>query len=85
MTMGNWNPKSDDFTPLGYGLGSIFRFVGLLMGKKFYMLGLWAWVVPIVQNPINPLPLEVLNLFVMLFSLVLYTINYELVAHSIVM
>jgi hypothetical protein len=55
------------------------------MGKKFYMLGLWAWVVPIVQNPINPLPLEVLNLFVILFSLVLYTINYELVAHSIVM
>ena len=55
------------------------------MGKKFYMLGLWAWVVPIVPNPINPLPLEVLNLFVILFSLVLYTINYELVAHCIVM
>ena len=74
-----------NFTPLGYGFGSIFRYVCLLMGKKFYMLGLWAWVVPIVPNPINPLPLEVLNLFVILFSLVLYTINYELVAHSIVM
>ena len=55
------------------------------MGKKFYMLGLWAWVVPIVQKSVNPLPLEVLNLFVILFPLVLYTINYELVAHSIVM
>ena len=23
------------------------------MGKKFYMLGLWARIVPIVQKPIN--------------------------------
>ena len=44
-----------------------------------------AWIVPIVQKFINPLLLEVLNLFVILFPLVLYTINYELVAHSIVM
>ena len=44
-----------------------------------------AWIVPIVQKFINPLPLEVLNLFVILFPLVLYTINYEVVAHSIIM
>ena len=55
------------------------------MGKKFYKLSLWAWIVPIVQKPVNPLPLEVLNLLVIIFPLVLYTINYELVAHSIVM
>ena len=44
-----------------------------------------AWIVPIVQKFINPLPLEVLNLFVILFPVVLYTINYELVVYSIVM
>ena len=24
------------------------------MGKKFYMLGLWTRIVPIVQKPVNP-------------------------------
>ena len=32
------------FAPLGYGFGSTFRPVGLLMGTKSYPLGLWARV-----------------------------------------
>jgi len=40
---GNGYPKPDGFfTPLGYGFGSTFRPVDLLMGTKFYPLGLWA-------------------------------------------
>ena len=32
------------FTPLKYGFGSTFRPVDLLMGTKFYSLGLWVRV-----------------------------------------
>ena len=44
---GNGYPKSETrriFAPLGYGFGSTFRPVSLLMGTKSYPLGLWAWV-----------------------------------------
>ena len=42
---GNGYPKPETrrvFAPLGYGFGSTFRPVGLLMGTKSYLLGLWA-------------------------------------------
>ena len=38
-----WVPETRwVFAPLGYGFGSTFRSVGLLMGTKSYPLGLWA-------------------------------------------
>jgi hypothetical protein len=42
------------FTPLGYGFGSIFIPMSLLMGINLYPVGLWVRFVPIVPKPVNP-------------------------------
>jgi hypothetical protein len=47
MAMGIRNPKPETrwvFTPLGYGFGSIFIPMGLLMGINLYPSGLWVRV-----------------------------------------
>jgi hypothetical protein len=44
---GNGYPKPETrwvFTPLGYGFGSIFKPMGLLMGINVYPTGLWVRV-----------------------------------------
>jgi hypothetical protein len=44
---GNGYPKPETrwvFTPLGYGFGSIFKPMGLLMGINLYPTGLWVRV-----------------------------------------
>ena len=38
------------FTPLGYGFGSTFRSMDLLMGTKLYEYGF----VPTIPEPVNP-------------------------------
>jgi hypothetical protein len=47
MAMGTRNPKPETrwvFTPLGYGFGSIFIPMGLLMGINVYPTGSWVRV-----------------------------------------
>jgi hypothetical protein len=52
----NGYPKSETrrvFTPLEHGFRLIFRPVDLLMGTKFYPLGLWARFVPTISEPVK--------------------------------